>query len=80
MAHASWSNAAVAVDAQLHRHQYDTWLIVLNLHCDFRRLVVSQLAKDQKWQPGQWAFDGRKNIYTPAAFLPKEERSYQVMV
>jgi hypothetical protein len=44
-----------------------------------RRLVVSQLAKDQKWPPGKWAFDGRKNIYTPTAFLPKEERSYQVM-
>ena len=45
-----------------------------------RRLVVLQLAKDQKWPPGKWAFDGRKNIYTPTAFLPKEERSYQVTV
>ena len=43
-----------------------------------RRLVVAQLAKDQKWRPGQWAFDGRKNIYSPDQFLPKEERSYQV--
>jgi len=40
--------------------------------------VVAQLAKDQKWRPGQWAFDGRKNIYSPDQFLPKEERSYQV--
>ena len=40
--------------------------------------MVAQLAKDQKWRPGQWAFDGRKNIYSPDQFLAKEERSYQV--
>ena len=39
---------------------------------------MAQLAKDQQWRPGQWAFDGRKNIYSPDQFLPKEERSYQV--
>ena len=52
--------------------------VLLTLAAGACRLVIGQLAKDKKWPPGQWAFDGRKNIYTPKASLPREERSYQV--
>ena len=40
--------------------------------------MLQSLAEQQKWKPGTWAFDGRKNIYSPRQFLPKEERSYRV--
>ena len=46
--------------------------------CTSCRLVIAQLAQDSRWPVGQWAFDGRKNIYTPTGWLPREERTHQV--
>ena len=38
------------------------------------RLVMSKLADQQGWaKAGGWAFDGRKNIYTPSEWLPPHE-------
>ncbi len=38
---------------------------------------MQALADQQGWPP-HWAFDGRKNMYSPEAFLPQHETRYTV--
>jgi len=42
-----------------------------------RRQVMQELSTQQKWPLGSWAYDGRKNIYSPSRFLPQRSQ-YEV--
>ena len=59
--------------------QADLWELALYKYVDkggtwLCRLVMSKLADQQGWaKAGGWAFDGRKNIYTPSEWLPPHE-------
>ena len=41
------------------------------------RLVIKQLAQTERWERGEFAYDGRKNIYSPRKFLPQRSQ-YEV--
>jgi hypothetical protein len=41
------------------------------------RQVMQALAAQEKWTAG-WVFDGRKNLYSPEAFLPQNETTFEV--
>jgi hypothetical protein len=38
---------------------------------------MQALAAQEKWTAG-WVFDGRKNLYSPEAFLPQNETTFEV--
>lgn len=43
------------------------------------RVIIFELARMQNWALG-WGFDGRKNIYSPTAFLSAAETKFEVPV
>jgi len=38
---------------------------------------MQEVASQQNWPIGSWAYDGRKNIYAPSRFLPQRSQ-YEV--
>ena len=52
------------------------WLWDMCAVCAHRD-VMRELADKEGWPVG-WAFDGRKNMYSPELFLPQHETQYEV--
>ncbi len=43
------------------------------------RMALVSCAKQHRWAAG-WAFDGRKNLYSPQPFLPTDDTSFIVTI